>query len=571
MPRSTVRDEALQAKLIDEAESTLPNGEGAKALGAFYTDSQVADFLVWWGIRSPDDTVMDPCFGGGVFLRSACKRLLQLGGDPATQVSGVEIDPDVQRQITEKLSDEFGVRKSHILLGDFFDTDETRTDPVDVIVGNPPFIRYQRFSGAGRQRALSRAARAGVRLTRLSSSWAPFLVHSATMVKPGGRLAMVIPFELGHAAYARPVLDYLRKSFGKLTLLTFRKKLFADLSQGTLLLLAEGRGAHCTSFLLRDLHHAGLLSDIRCTGKLPLPGTRRIDAPQLAHGRERLIEYLIPRTARELYRELTEHDSTRRLGELADVGIGYVTGANDFFHLSPNVVDAWEIPRRFLKPAVRRGRALTGLRFTRADWRNRVRTGDASYLLSIPGEQDLPRGVQRYLAQGKAAGVHRAYKCRVRSPWFRVPHVYLPDAFLSYMSGHAPSLVANEANAVAPNSLHILRIHPHVHLQAHSLAALWQTSLTRLSTEVEGHALGGGMLKMEPTEAENVVMMSVEDGEANIEALAEELDSLSRGSNEGAAQLVADEELLRRQLGLTGRECRLLREAAETLHQRRYA
>ena len=49
-----------------------------KALGAYYTDSQVADFMVWWAIRNPTDTVRDPSFGGGVFLRSAGKRLRDL-------------------------------------------------------------------------------------------------------------------------------------------------------------------------------------------------------------------------------------------------------------------------------------------------------------------------------------------------------------------------------------------------------------------------------------------------------------------------------------------------------------
>ena len=37
-----------------------PLGASAKALGAFYTDALVADFLVRWAIRSPHDRVMDP-------------------------------------------------------------------------------------------------------------------------------------------------------------------------------------------------------------------------------------------------------------------------------------------------------------------------------------------------------------------------------------------------------------------------------------------------------------------------------------------------------------------------------
>jgi adenine-specific DNA-methyltransferase len=62
-----------------QALPTSGDSENAKALGAFYTNIQVSDFLVWWAVRSARDTVMDPSFGGGVFIRSACNRLLGVG------------------------------------------------------------------------------------------------------------------------------------------------------------------------------------------------------------------------------------------------------------------------------------------------------------------------------------------------------------------------------------------------------------------------------------------------------------------------------------------------------------
>jgi adenine-specific DNA-methyltransferase len=52
------------------------------------------------------------------------------------------------------------------------------------------------------------------------------------------------------------------------------------------------------------------------------------------------------------------------LGQIADVGIGYVTGANAFFHVNEETIRQYEIPSRFLKRAVRRGRALQGLWYT---------------------------------------------------------------------------------------------------------------------------------------------------------------------------------------------------------------
>src|ERR671936_102456 len=99
---------------IKEHTENISTNRSAKALGAFYTDAQVADFLVWWAIRSSRDTVLDPSFGGGVFLRSASKRLNDLGGQPAFQVFGVEIDEKVYSRISQKITDEFGVRKRNL-------------------------------------------------------------------------------------------------------------------------------------------------------------------------------------------------------------------------------------------------------------------------------------------------------------------------------------------------------------------------------------------------------------------------------------------------------------------------
>lgn len=557
--------------LLDYPTSHPESSEhDAKTLGAFYTDAQVADFLAWWAIRSPSDTALDPSFGGGVFLRAACKRLVELRGRPGSQVFGVEIDPEVHRLIREKLVEEYDLDRRNLSLADFFSVEPSPSQQVDALIGNPPFIRYQRFTGEARKLGLARSLAQGIRLPELCSSWAPFVVHGIAMLRPGGRLAMVLPMEVAHAKYARPVLEHIRRSFGTATFLTFRKRLFPDLSEDTLLLLADEKGSAAGRYLSLDLAHPGLLSAIRERDERSLRGTRRIDAADIASGEARLIEYLIPAKARDLYRELKASAKVRRLGALADVGIGYVTGANDFFHLGPAAARQWRIPDRFLKPAIRRGRALTGLRFTPDDWRRSIETGEAGYLLHIAKDSSIPQSVRNYLDQGEARGIEKAYKCRMRSPWYCVPHVYKPDAFLTYMSGLTPRLVANDVDAFAPNSLHLLRLHAGREITSDVIAALWQTSLTRLSVEIEGHALGGGMLKLEPTEAENVLVASPDSSRsAELAELAEELDHVVRRGDDDAAQEQADAVILRKTLGLTTADCDLLRSATDTLRARR--
>lgn len=527
--------------------------ERAKAFGAFYTDAVVAEFLVRWAVRHPGDTVLDPSFGGGVFLEAAGARLRDLGGDEG-QVYGVELDEEVYTRVTQELR---SISPENLVRSDFFALETNALPPLDAIVGNPPFIRYQSFSG---ELPALRAKTQGVALTRLSSSWAAFVVHSAAFLRPGGRLGMVVPAELAHAAYARPVLAFLTRTFGRVTLLTFKERLFPNISQDTLLLLAEEKGVPGGLFW-RDLDKGETLA--QSVDKI-LKNTTELSHTALANGQEKLVTQLLRPEARTLYTSLLEHPQVSSLGALADVGIGYVTGANSFFHLHPERAAELELSDKYLKRAVFRSAALSGLAFTKTDWDGAGK--DAGFLLHVGEDEPTPE-LTAYLGRGEADGVPKAYKCRVRTSWYRVPHVYRPDAFLTYMSGLRPQLVANDAEAVAPNTLHIVRFRCNANVSGQTLAAFWQTSLTSLSVELEGHALGGGMLKLEPSEARRVLVATPEGEFGGLEA---ELDTLLRLGKIDEARNLADRILLQNGLGLTKKECAMLRNAAHLLRDRRY-
>ncbi|HEU0046069.1 MAG TPA: hypothetical protein VFQ43_00525, partial [Nitrososphaera sp.] len=385
----------------------------------------------------------------------------------------------------------------------------------------------------------------------------------------GGRLAMVLPGELGYAKYALPVLDYLTRSFGKIILLTFKKKLFPGLSEDTLLLLAQDKGKNTSRVLHRDLEGDGSLKDVKVSKNYSLGGVRGVPTSPILTKRQRLIEYLLPKKTRELYNEVKEAEHVYRLGDLADVGIGYVTGANDFFHLSPDQIKYFKIPKRFLKNAVKRSRAFRGLEFTQSDWDSALVRGESGYLLSINPQAELSTELSEYLRMGEEKGVSNAYKCRVRKPWYSVPHVFEPDGFLSYMSTGFPNLVTNGAGAVAPNTLHVLRLREPARISSSDIATSWPTSLTRLSVEIEGHSLGGGMLKLEPTEAENCLVAFTGDRRGDLQELALEMDRLLRLGNDRKATERADKMLLRKSLNLSVSDCRLLMDGAELLRNRR--
>ena len=124
--------------------------------------------------------------------------------------------------------------------GDFFTWANSTVERFDFASGNPPFIRYQHFSGSTRQTALELCRTLGANFSGLTSSWAPFLVVTASLLKPGGRLAFVVPAEIGHAPYAQPLLTYLKQHFRTVQVVAVKEKLFPELSEDVWLLMLMG-------------------------------------------------------------------------------------------------------------------------------------------------------------------------------------------------------------------------------------------------------------------------------------------------------------------------------------------
>ena len=187
-----------------------------KALGQFFTPPEVAQTLVRWVITSPLQRLLNPACGDGEFL--VCHR----------RSVGIDVDRDHTIQAR--------VRAPGALVheGDFFLWASRTSERFDAAAGNPPFIRYQAFAGATRERALAEAAKLGARFNGLSSSWAPFLVATAGLLRPGGRMAFVVPAEIGHAGYAEPLLEALCRHFDRVHLTAYREKLFPELSEDLL-------------------------------------------------------------------------------------------------------------------------------------------------------------------------------------------------------------------------------------------------------------------------------------------------------------------------------------------------
>jgi adenine-specific DNA-methyltransferase len=181
-----------------------------------------------------------------------------------------------------------------------------------------------------------------------------------------------------------------------------------------------------------------------------------------------------------------------------------------------------------------------------------------------------------YIDAGKRLGVDAAYKCRVRSPWWRVPLVKPADLLLTYMNADTPRLSANRAGAHHLNSVHGIYLRPGLRRLGMNLLPLASlNSMTMVGAEVVGRAYGGGLLKLEPKEADRLPVPSPDLLRAAAPALSAvrlRVAALLRlpGGLLEASKLV-DEVLLAGALGLAGGEINSLREAHIELAARRTA
>jgi len=525
----------------------------------------VARALSDWALRRAGDRALDPAAGDGVFLAEAARRARELGGR-ADDVRGIEMRRDAADEAMRRLRT-LGADGATVRVADFLALEPGAEGGVDAVLGNPPFVRFQRMDRARRDRASSVAAAAGVRLDSMASSWAAFVLHAGTFLRPGGRLALVVPSEIGHARYARPVLGHLRARYAAVTFVLFESALFPSLDQGTVLLLAEGRGETFRGFSAARLGSADALA----AGLDRVPRVH-LDADALVRGTRRLHHAWLPSTARSLVDGFDAGADGRRLGAWANVSIGYVSGHNAFFHLSPAHATSLGLAPEHLLPSLFRSRALQGLRVTADDWRQGAERGWSGYLLA-PRRADDP-SVAAYLAEGLERAVHHRAKVRHRRPWYRVTRTRPPDLILTAMSGGAPRLAVNAAGAAVCNTLHAVRLLPVAPPDAGALLALAAlTSLTELSAELEGHALGGGLLKLEPSEALRLILplprhpgtgaAPVFDG--NLQRAAQAADRALRAVDAAEARRIADRALWSGTCGLAPSDADALAAAAERL------
>ena len=460
-----------------------------KMRGGYYTPPLITKYITRWAISNGTETVLEPSCGAGNFIYAISQRMDELGisaKEKSNKILGIELyDGEAEKAraygATIETSDFFGYYKDNIRGKKTF----------DVVLGNPPFIRYQNFEEKYRNLAFELSEEIGIKLNRLTNIWIPFLILSTECLKENGKLGMVIPAELFQVDYAAATRKYLTEKFEHLTIITFKKLLFEGTQEEVVILLGEKK-SNKKGIEVVELEDASEL----ISKKIDLDAT---ETKELDHSTEKWVKYYLSTEELNLLRRLENDERLCLTTDLFETNVGVVSGQNKFFVMDKKSVEERDLQSK-VQPIVGRAEQLSGITFSDKDFEEVSNAGKKVYLFT-PDNVDfaeLSEAEKKYIQLGEKEEYHKGYKCRIRNRWYIVPQSWKPNAFMLRQINRVPKIVVNYTSSTNTDTLHKIRFLDGVN--GNHVAAAFINSFTFAQCEITGRSYGGGVMTFEPGE-----------------------------------------------------------------------
>lgn len=483
----------------------IENATAQKLRGAYYTPPVIAKFILQWGINGSNDlNILEPSCGNGVFLECIGNNRM-----PYNSVTAVECEAEEAEKARA-----IALHDSEVINADFhrfcLDTDKR----FNLVVGNPPFIRYQYYDPEQQKLADEIFKRSKLKRTKLTNAWVTFVVGCCQLLTETGKMGFVIPSELLMVKYARQLRQYLAKNFNKINIISFKNLVFEEIQQEVVLLLCEKNGT--------DEHLIEHIEVKDANGLLTLdPHKLEFPTKEIDFHTDKWTYYFLEKKELELLEKIKRNMPS--ISTYANVEVGITTGANNYFTVPESVVTLYNL-KEYAKPMVGRSVQVNSLCFTKEDWQANAASGTKAYLLVFPSgvKENGDDGVKAYIQNGERVGINNGYKTGIRDEWYIIPSIKLSDALFLRRNNQYPKFVLNEAKAYTTDTMHRVFIKESVNKRA--FVASYYNSLSFAFAEILGRNFGGGCLELMPSEVGGIYLpYRVEN-----EALFSEIDRMLR-------------------------------------------
>ena len=467
-----------------------------KLRGAYFTPLRLANAMV--SLFAPENiqTVLEPSCGDGVFLDSLFSVGLM---EQISMIKAVEIESEEANKVAERYKE---TKNVDVICEDFFDFYQRnyKSSQYDLILGNPPYIRYQYLTEEQRRIQSDILTTHGMKANKLINAWVAFVVACVQMLSDNGKIAFVLPAEILQVAYAEDLRLYLSNHLQKITLITFEELVFPNIEQEVVVFIGEKGGEE---------------KGIRIVEMNNLDDFDKLDLSQngfqkLQHVKEKWTKYFVSAKEMELINTIKTDNCFTKFSDYGLINVGITTGNNNYFSVTDEVCEMYDLEDVTL-PLIGRSSHLHGVYFTSQDWNENRKAGKRARLICFPDTplDQYPEKHKEYIKLGEDLGENKGYKCSIRDRWYIVPSVWAPDAFFLRRNNLYPKFVLNRCNAVSTDTTHRIKFNEGVDPELVLIS--YYNSISFAFTEICGRSYGGGVLEILPGEVGNIMLPKIQD------------------------------------------------------------
>ena len=527
-----------------------------KLRGAYYTPLPLAEMMVkLFSGNKQIKNVLEPSCGDGVFLDAMNNTDII---DQFDTITAIEIEDDEAIKVQNRYESKKNIRVTN---QDFFDYyEEYSYEKFDLILGNPPYIRYQYLEEEQRALLSDILTSQGMKANKLINAWVGFMVACVNMLSNQGKIAFVIPAEILQVVYAEDLRLFLSNNLSKISIITFEELVFSDIEQEVVVFIGE-KGEEEKGIRIIELNNLDDLKDFDINSN---------GFQKLQHVHEKWTKYFTTDKENELVSEIRNNNLFQKLSDCALINVGITTGNNKYFSVDKNTVEKYEL-ESVVRPLIGRSSHANSIFFTQDDWMENVNSGKAAYLIDFPETpyDKYPEKHREYIELGEEKKENKGYKCSIRDRWYRIPSIWVPDAFFLRRNNLYPKFVLNRCEAVSTDTMHRIKFNDGV--SAERIMLSYYNSISFAFTELCGRSYGGGVLEILPGEVGNIYVPKLDNiSEDKVRSLLEKVDDIVRRNDDITKALdLVDDEILVTELGISKTLCNEARGIWKKLQKRR--
>lgn len=477
-----------------------------KKNGIYYTPKSLAEFLVKPLIKKGNISILDPAYGEGALLLAAESAFQKKMKSQNKHLNLFGCDKEPVNGLLKHIP------SSQLLKIDFLNFPFEHK--FDVILMNPPFVRYPNIGTQKIEEYQNITTQIFKAKTR-SDLWVYFLIKSIGHLKNSGSIGAILPWSFLQANYSRDLRAWLTEQFEEIKILALGSQYFDKAAERILLVWLHNYRYQSNSIKIcfsKNITNDLIYSNI---------DKKQFESPIVAVSKNYNVDKIL-----EKY---VNNHSFNKFKKFADIKIGVVTGANDFFIRTNEDANKLGFSKDHLIPVFTSSKEFLGL------YTNGNIPSKSLLTISKKSYEDY----KEYINHGMDLDYHLRVHSTLRDPWYSLNIGITPDAFFPYRMARIPFLMINDHYAQCTNSIHRvyfkeLSANEKKWIQVSLLSVPGQLSLERYSK-----IYGSGVLKIEPNSLKNSIVYKNNDND--IKSIYYKLSELiSKNSKHDAMMMATD-------------------------------